>query len=102
MTAILPQPWWSRLARAPIAWCLLLSALLHVVVILEIRVLQVVMQRWPTAIPEWVRKSILPTPTVPKPSEVAAKEEAEKERLEDPSLMFVEVDPAAITDEAPK
>jgi hypothetical protein len=101
MTATVPQAWWSRLAQAPIVRCLLLSVALHAGVLLEFRLVRVAMQLWPAAIPEWVRKAILPTPTT-KPAETAAKEEAEKEPLNDLSLMFVEVDPMSITDEQPK
>lgn len=97
-----PKPnWLARLAESSIAWCLVLSFAIHVLVMISYLGLRQVAKSRPQALPKWVVEAVLPEPPPPLA-------EPEIPRVQDPppepepQVVFVEVDPQSVTEEAPE
>lgn len=98
--------WLTRLAESAIAWCLVLSFALHVAGGLAWVSLRHLALFRPDSLPKWLRQTVLPEsdPSLARKPDDPAKEppEPKPEDAMDPNLVFVEVDPAAVTGEIPE
>ncbi|MSU36931.1 MAG: hypothetical protein EXS36_17910, partial [Pedosphaera sp.] len=81
-----------------VAGWLLLSLLLHMFVAGEYWLVQQAALRWPAKVPSWIRDLLPKSSPRPNPAD---PEDRRTLPLEDPSLVFVEVDPQAVSEEAP-
>jgi len=93
--------WLARLAESSIAWCLVLSFGIHVLTMMVYLGLRQVARSRPQTLPQWVREAILPAPPEPLPQAELVR--APEPLLEpEPQVVFVEVDPQSVTEEAPE
>lgn len=91
-----------RLVESSVAWCLLLSVCLHLVGTGAYLWLKTVAISRPDVLPAWLLGVVMPkappAPLNPDPKELEPKVPEEQQ---DPMVTFVEVDPAAVTDQTP-
>ena len=98
-----PRPHWlARSADSSVAWCFLLSILLHLVGTLAYQQVVRIARTRPDTLPRWVLEAVAPEP--PRDAlleEINRLRQMEEEPAPEVPVTFVEVDPAAVTEEEP-
>lgn len=94
--------WLTRLAESGVAWCFFLSILLHLIGALVYQQVVRIARSRPDTLPRWVLEAVAPeTPREWVLEELNRPKEPEPEPAPEVPVTFVEVDPAAVTDETP-
>lgn len=98
-----PRPHWlARSADSSVAWCFLLSILLHLIGTLAYQQVVRIARTRPDTLPRWVLEAVAPEP--PRDAlleEINRLRQMEEEPAPEVPVTFVEVDPAAVTEEEP-
>ena len=100
MTASWPKAKWLRQLRSPLVIALLLSLALHLYLWLMSVLVQAALKNgW---LPPWLERAVRPIAAQLNPTPSAPAPSAPAESWQEIPLQFVEVDPAAVSEDAPE